>query len=90
MIIKGLLELLYGVFAILTLPISIPEFPDSIKEVLATALDYITSGVGIVSQFFDLNYLFMLFSLFLIIEGALLVYKLVMWVLRKIPMLSIE
>ena len=90
MIIKALLELLYSVFSVLTLPISIPGIPDEIKTVLATALDYMTSGVGILSQFFDLNYLFMLFSLFLIIEGALLIYKLVMWVLRKIPMLDIE
>ena len=90
MIIKGLLNLLYGLFNVLTLPVSIPELPSSIKEVLATALDYITSGVGLLAQFFDLNYLFMLFSLVIIIEGSILIYKIVLWFVHKIPMLGVK
>lgn len=90
MIVKGLLDLLYGIFDVLTLPISIPGIPDGVKEIIATALDYITSGVGILAQFFDMNYLLGLFSIVIIIEGAVLVYKFVMWVLKKIPMLGIE
>lgn len=90
MIIKLLIDIIYGVFWTLTLPISIPSMPDEVKQVMATALDYITSGIGIVSQFFDLNYLFMLFGLIMIVDVGMLVYKLVMWVLRKIPMLGID
>lgn len=90
MIVKGLLDLLYGIFDVLTLPISIPGIPDGVKEIIATALDYITSGVGILAQFFDMNYLLGLFSIVIIIEGAVLVYKFVLWVLKKIPMLGIE
>ncbi len=90
MIVNGLLNLLYSVFDILTLPIAIPGIPDGVKQILATALDYITSGVGILAQFFDMNYLFSLFSLIIIIEGAVLIYKFVMWVLKKIPMLGVK
>lgn len=90
MIIKLLIDLIYGVFAVLTLPINIPGMPESVKEIIAIALDYITSGVGIVAQFFDLNYLFMLFSLIIIVDGGLYIYKFVMWVLNKIPMIDID
>lgn len=90
MIIKLLLDVLYGVFAILTAPISIPGMPEEVTEFIAVALDYITSGVCIVSQFFDLNYLFMLFSLIIIVDAGILIYKLVMWVIKKIPMLNVR
>ena len=90
MIVELLIDLIYGVFAVLTLPINIPGMPEEVKEIIAIAIDYITSGVGIVSQFFDLNYLFMLFSLIIIVDAAIYVYKLVMWVLNKIPMIDID
>lgn len=90
MIIDALISLLYSVFYILTLPIQIPSFPDTVKTFLATAIDYMSSGVAIVGQFLDMEYLFLLFSLVMLVDVALLIYKLIMWVLRKIPMLGIE
>lgn len=90
MIIKLLIDLLYSVFYVLTLPIAIPSMPDSVREFIATALDYISSGMGIVANFVDLPYLLTLFGIVAAVDVGMMIYKLVMWVLRKIPMLGIE
>ena len=90
MIVNALMTLLLSVFGVLTLPIDIPSMPDSVKEVLAIALDYITSGMAIVANFTNFGYLVTLFTLVLIADAGIMVYKVVMWVLRKIPVLGIE
>ena len=62
MIIKALIELIIGVFRVLTLPISIPSMPDGVKEFIATALDYMTTGIAVLSNYCDINYLLVLFG----------------------------
>lgn len=90
MIISALMSLLLVVFSALTLPISIPAMGDGIKEVLAIGLDYIMSGVAIVANYTNFSYLLSLFSMIMIVDAGCMVYKVVMWVLRKIPLLGIE
>lgn len=90
MIIEGLLSLLLAVFRVLTLPISIPFMPDTVKTFLATALDYMTSGAVFIAQFFDMEYLLTLFSLVIIVEVGIALYHGVMWLIKKIPMLDIK
>ena len=90
MIIDAVTSLIYAVFVVLTAPIQIPFFPDTVKIFIATALDYMTSGVGILSQFFDMEYLLLLMSLVMLVDVALLIYKVVMYIIRKIPFLNIE
>lgn len=85
MIANGLINVIYLVFDILTSFISIPGIPDSAKEYLAITLDYLTSGICILAQFLDMNYLLMLFSSVIIISGGVQILRFVMWVLRKIP-----
>lgn len=90
MIIKALIELIIGVFRVLTLPISIPSMPDGVKEFIATALDYMTTGIAVLSNYCDINYLLVLFGVVIAVDVGISLYRLVMWVLRKIPMLGIE
>lgn len=90
MIIKGLLTLIYNVFKVLTIPISIPTMPDGVKEVIALSIDYLGEGVAILSNYVDMNYLLSLFGIIIAVDIGMLVYKLVMWVIKKIPMLGIE
>lgn len=90
MIIKALLDLIYSVFSLLTAPISIPGMPDEVKEFVATALDYIGTGIALLGNFTDIQYLLILFGITIAVDVGILLYKLVMWVIRKIPMLGIE
>lgn len=90
MIVKALMNLLYNVFSLLTSPIKIPGMPEQVRTVLATLTDYIATGIAIASNYFDLNYLFMLFGIVVAVDAGILIYKFVMWILKKIPMLGIE
>lgn len=90
MIIKALLDLLYSVFSVLTLPISIPAMPDGIIEFIATSLDYIGVGISIIANYCDISFLLTLFGIVIAVDVGILLYKVVMWVLKKIPMLGME
>lgn len=90
MIIEGLIRVLLNVFSILTAPIDIPNMPAGVQTALSTALEYMSAGFGIVGQFTNLGYLLVLFGLILAVDVGVLIYKMVMWVLKKIPFLGIE
>lgn len=90
MIIKALMELVYNLFALLTTPINIPGLPDGVADMISSALEYIRTGLMLLANWTDLGYLLTLFALVVAVDAGLLLYKLVMWVLAKIPMLGIK
>ena len=90
MIIELLINLIYVVFSALTLVIKVPGMPVKVIEIMATVVDYITSGIAVVSNFIDMSYVLILFSLVAIVDVAVMLYHVIMWVLRKIPILGIE
>lgn len=83
MIIKLLFELIYNVFSILTLPINLPSLPNEVMTYIDTVLQYIGVGLGILSNFTHLQYLLLLFGIIIAIDVGILVYKLVMFVIKK-------
>ena len=90
MIIETLNRVLLGVFTALTAPIQIESMPAGVRSALETALEYISAGFGFVGQFCNLGYLVVLFGLILAVDAGVMIYKMVMWVLKKIPFLGIE
>lgn len=90
MIIEALMNVIYTLFEVLTSPISIPSLPEGIHGVIDVALDYIAVGLSLLINYTDLGYLLTLFGLVIAVDAGLLLYKLVMWIIRKIPMLGIE
>lgn len=90
MIINAIMGLLFVVVSILTTPINIPNIPDNVVTVVDGYIYYLSQGFSILSCYLDLGYLFTLFSLILLVDVGLLLYKFVMWILRKIPMLGIS
>ena len=73
-----------------TVAMHIPPMPDQVQDVLDQALSYITPGIGILACYCDIDYLFVLFGVILAVDAGVLIYKLVMWVLKKIPAAGIE
>ncbi|MBQ8239825.1 MAG: hypothetical protein IJZ38_03145 [Bacteroides sp.] len=90
MIIKALMDLIYNLFVLLTSPISIPGLPDEVSGFISYALEYIRLGIGLLANWTDIGYLLVLFGIVVAVDVGVLLYKLVMWVIAKIPMIGIE
>lgn len=90
MIIKLLIDLIYTVVSVLTAPINIPDLPSDVNSFISTAIEYIGTGLGILSNYTNLSYLLVLFGVIIAIDVGLALYKLVMFIIKKIPMLGIN
>lgn len=90
MIIQALINLVITVFGILTAPISIPNMPQAVKDILSTALEYMATGMKIVGNFVDMPTLLLLFSIILAVDVGMFLFKFIMWVIKKIPFLGIS
>ena len=90
MIIEGLLSVIKKLLTLLLSPIDIPSLPTGVQEVISKGMNYIIDGLGIFSAFTHYQFIMALVAVVLVIEAAFLVYKFVLWLLRKIPAASIE
>lgn len=90
MIIEALLNVVYAILSLLTAPINIPSLPEGVQTFIQEAIQYIRMGIALLANWTDLDYLLVLFGLVVAVDVGLLVYKAVMWFLRKIPMLGIK
>ena len=92
MILKALSDLLCAVFdKLLVFPL--PNFPDWAMNAFYTAQDYLFKGAGFLNALFGpqtFGYLRTLFLLSLTVHFMYHMYDLVMWVLKKIPLVSIQ
>lgn len=90
MIIEGLMAVVFGLFQLLTMPISIPGLPEGVRNVVTSALEYISVGVSLLANFCDIGYLVTLFGVIVAVDAGMLIYKFILWVIKKIPMIGIE
>ena len=90
MIIKLLLTLVYNIFNVLTLPINIPDLPADLNNVITTIIEYVGTGLAILQNYTHLSYLLTLFGIVVAIDVGVWLYKLIMFFIRKIPMLNIR
>ena len=90
MIIKGLFELIYMLLSIVLTPVDLPDLPAGIQSVLDEFVDVISGAVGLLGVFVDLTVVRWLIPLVIVIVNFERVWKLIMFVLRKIPFLGIE
>lgn len=70
--------------------IDFPVVPDGLVNAVGTLFEYMEQGMGIVNFFCPLSAISPAIDLFVAVWAILNVYDIVMWVLRKIPMLGIE
>ena len=90
MIIEALLNVVYGLFELLTMPISIPGLPEGVQTVISGAFEYISVGVALLANYCDVGYLVTLFGVIVAVDAGILIYKIVVWIIKKIPMIGIE
>ena len=92
MIISGLLTLLYNVLSLL-LVFELPSLPDSVTTVGAELTNYVKEGISILAACVGstaLGIIALLLGLVLALNAAYLLYSLVFWVIRKIPVLNVR
>ena len=89
MIIETLLNVIHTVLDTL-LFFEIPSLPATVGEYLNTFFEYLTLGASILANYTPFSYLMTLFVIIVGIETSVHVYELVLWILRKIPMIGIS
>lgn len=90
MIVNALIDMLYGLIDLLTSGLDIPAIPPEVMQVVASITEYLVMGLKFIANYTHLDYLLALFGVVAAVDAGLLAYKLVMWIVRKIPMLGIE
>lgn len=90
MIVELLLSFAFILLGLLTAPINLPSMPDGVLGVITTYTQYLVDGLTILNCYVDLQYLLTLFGLIVLVDVALLLYKAVMWFVKKIPMINIK
>lgn len=90
MIIQAILTVIYNVFKVLTAPIDIPSMPENVQSVMSEFLEWVQVGLQIVATYTHENYLLVLFGIVVAVDVGIMLYRFVMWVLKKIPMLGIS
>lgn len=90
MIIESVLTVILSLFTFLLGAINIPDLPPSAVSAIESIGQYISSGLAIVDNFLDLDYLLILLGVVISVDVGMLGYKTVMWFIRKIPFLGIK
>lgn len=70
--------------------VNIGSLPAELHDVLDIIFQCMSFGISVLANYTHLGYLLILFGIIVVVDGALLTYRVVMWTLRKIPVLGIE
>lgn len=90
MIVKALIGMLSGLIEWITAGLNIPGLPPEVAQVAAQVTQYLVTGLQIVANFTHLDYLLVLFGVVIAVDAGMLVYKFIMWIIKKIPMLGMS
>lgn len=89
MILESIMSVLKNVLGLL-LVFKIPPMPEQALNYVNSFFDYMASGAGILANYTPLGYLLVLLGVLLAVDAGIMVYHFVMWIIRKIPMVSMS
>ena len=90
MIIQGILDLFKNVLFVVFGWISIPSFPTELTDSISSFFDLIFENLTLLGFFIRPSTLSIVIPMLIILLNFDNLYKLTMWILRKIPMLGIK
>lgn len=90
MLISALLSIVIWFLSLLFAPLTLLAFPQTVASVFMDGLGLILQGLRVIGAYTHLPYLLILFGLVAAFDAALWLYKIIMWILRKIPFLNIK
>lgn len=88
MIVEGLFYAILKILSALLAVINLPGMPEGVRDLLTTFTGYLATGIALVANYVDIDYLLLLFGVVMAVDGGVLIYKLIMWIIRKIPVSS--
>ncbi len=89
MIVSSVLNLFVGMLELVFGWIQLPNLPDSIMSIIDTVFGYITGSIGLLGVFVDLDVVMVLIPLAIAVARFDDLWKMTMFVLRKIPFVNI-
>lgn len=90
MLIDFLIDMVFGLVSTLLSAFNIPALPPELMTVVDAVVGYVQMGIAILSNYCHIGYLLTLFGIVIAVDTAVLGYRFIMWILRKIPMLGIN
>lgn len=90
MVIKALMTLVRQLLLIVLRPIKIISMPATIATVFGYVITLFASGVGIVAHYTHFEYICILLGVIISVNAFISGYRLIMWILKKIPFLNIH
>ena len=84
MITTAFLNIIYGLLQLIVIPLS--NLPDiTMNSAFATSITTANGYISSFNTFIPLDTIGAILVLLLAIEGGVLTYKLIMWIIRRIP-----
>lgn len=90
MVINGLLQLLMLFLRVLFTPLKILAIPAEIGALLADIIIWLVKGAGVVAYYTHFPFIMACVTFCCAVEALYFGYKVVMWILRKLPFLGID
>lgn len=90
MLIDALLDFLVMLLGLLLEPLKMDVLPAQIALVVADFIGYISAACGIIAEYTHFTYLLALLGVCIAVDMVSTLYRALMWVLRKIPILNIS
>lgn len=85
MILKGILDIIFGLLKTLFGWIDLPDMPETITNVIDQVIGYIVDGLPVIWVFFDKQVVTVVLVLVLAIVNFDKIYYFIMWLLKKLP-----
>ena len=90
MILESVLNLFSSAIKLIFGWIQLPDLPAEVETVITQLFDYMEMGIGFVFLFFNMDLVKIMLPFVLVVMNFDKMYKLVMYVLRKIPFLGVK
>ena len=90
MFIESLCNLVYTVITALLNWVNIPDFPENMINAFASGLEIVYNGMSLLVYFLPRNVWQYGIKILLAIIAFEYLYYIIMWILKKIPVLGIE
>ncbi len=90
MIVESVFNLFSSALKLIFGWISFPDLPGNVQDLVEQLFTYMRSGMGFLFIWFDMGLVRLMLPFVLVVMNFDKVYKLVMFVLRKIPFLGVK
>ena len=90
MIIKLCCILIHALLRAVLVPIGVALFPSEVTTIFGYVILILANGVGIVACYTHFSYIATLLGFVISINALMMGYRVVMWILKKIPFLNIK